>query len=164
MAKPAEPTRNNRAAAVREEPEPAAESGVLRVGRLAVPLGVLEWDYSRASGPGGQNVNKVSSRAELRVKLAALGLYDSELMRLKSLAGRRVLDDGTLQIFSQESRSQSDNKRLCQERFVELLDAAQKAPRTRRATKPTKGSKRRRIEDKKQRGEIKKNRRSDGSE
>lgn len=142
----------------------SADDGVVRIGRLVIAPEQIVWGFSRSSGPGGQNVNKVSSRAELRLNIDELPLAEHERTRLRSLAGRRVLDDGTLQLFSQESRSQSDNKRLCVEKLTELLEQALAAPKPRRATKPSKGSKRRRLEDKRQRSEIKRNRGGAGGE
>lgn len=143
---------------------PTEPAGALRIGRLLVAAENLDFGFSRASGPGGQNVNKVSSRVELRVRLAELGLYEGEMLRLRAIAGRKVLEDGTLQLFCQESRSQLDNRRLVLERLTELLTEAQKAPRVRRKTKPTGGSKRRRLAEKKRRGDVKKNRGSGGGD
>jgi len=144
-----------------EPDEPLMDDATLRIGRLVVGPGELKWGFSRSSGPGGQNVNKVSSRAELRIDTLALGLAEHELRRLTTLAGRRLLATGELQLFSQQHRSQSDNKRVCIETLTELLQGALTAPKPRRATKPTGGSRRRRLDAKKRRGDVKRTRKSD---
>lgn len=158
------PAENNQPLRFGGEDGGGGDDAVVRVGRLVIEPGAIVWGFSRSSGPGGQNVNKVSSRAELRLNVGELALAEHEFTRLRSLAGRRILDDGTLQLFAQESRSQSDNKRLCIEKLTDLLGRALSAPKPRRATKPSKGSKRRRLEDKRQRSEIKRNRGGAGGE
>lgn len=124
----------------------------------------LRWDQvritaSRSSGPGGQNVNKVSTKVEVRVPVWALGLEPWALDRLRTLAGRRMTEAGELVITEDGSRSQSANRAEAIERLRVLVRQAITRPRARVKTKPTKGSQRRRIEGKKRTGEVKKMRR-----
>lgn len=116
----------------------------------------LRFGFSRSSGPGGQNVNKVNTKTELRVGLAALhGMSDRALGRLKSLAGRRLVD-GDLLFTADTERTQESNRRACLEKLRELIVAALKEPKVRRKSKPSKGSKERRLSSKKKQGEKKK--------
>jgi ribosome-associated protein len=118
----------------------------------------------RSSGPGGQNVNKVSTKIELRVWLSALGLEHEALARLRRLAGRRVTEQGELVLTESGSRSQSANREAVIDRLRELVLEALVKPRPRVKTKPTKGSQRRRVEGKKRAGETKKLRRRPGDD
>jgi ribosome-associated protein len=119
----------------------------------------LEWKFIRASGPGGQNVNKVSSAVQLRFNLP----FNSSIPvaarnRLRRLAGQKLLDDGTILFSARSERSQEQNRRAALERLAALIRAALIEPKIRRKTKPTKGSKERRIESKKHRGATKQGR------
>jgi ribosome-associated protein len=109
----------------------------------------------RASGPGGQNVNKVASAVELRFDVRASSLPDEVKQRVIALAGRRVTDAGLLVIDSREHRTQAQNREAARARLLALLQHAAKRPKRRRGTKPTAASKARRLEAKKQRGELK---------
>ena len=122
-----------------------------------VPEDAIEIKFLAATGPGGQNVNKVATSAQLRFEVAACpGLnYDSR-MRLNTLAGRRMTDDNVLVISAQRFRTQEQNRRDAYERLTELLQKALVAPKPRRATRPTRASKERRLEGKEQRGTVKK--------
>jgi ribosome-associated protein len=116
----------------------------------------LEERFIRASGPGGQNVNKLSSAVQLRFDVRhSPSLPDDVRVRLERLAGRRLTREGVLVIVAQRHRTQERNRADALERLVELIQRAAVAPVPRRATRPTRASRERRIETKKRRSSLK---------
>jgi ribosome-associated protein len=127
--------------------------------RLVVPEAELSWRFSRSSGPGGQSVNTSDSRAELSFDVARSAVLPEHLRSraLERLAGRLV--DGVLTVAASEQRSQLQNREAAEQRLAQLLrEAVAVPPAPRRATKPTRGSKERRLAGKKQRSEVKRGR------
>lgn len=123
---------------------------------LVAPDAELELDYIRSPGPGGQNVNKLATAVQLRFDVARSVLLDDwTRTRLAKLAGRRLTRDGWLVLGAHRHRTQEANRRDALERLAELIAQARVRPKVRRATKPTRASKERRLEGKKLRTHVK---------
>jgi ribosome-associated protein len=134
------------------------EDLIVRAG-VTVPERELVWSAVRASGPGGQNVNKVSSKVELRFDFdASAALTASVKSRLRKLAEHRLDADGRILIVCQETRNQPQNLARARELLTELIARALVVPKTRRATRPSKAAKRRRVENKRQQAAKKQSR------
>jgi ribosome-associated protein len=123
---------------------------------IVIPDEELEWKFIRSSGPGGQNVNKVSSAAQLRFLLPQNSSLPVNVRnRLRRLAGQKLIDDGSILFKSMSERSQDGNRRAALGRLEDLIRAALVEPKIRKKTRPTKASKERRIDSKKRRGATK---------
>ena len=132
--------------------------------RLVIPAVDLQWRFSRASGPGGQGVNTTDSRVELVLDIEACAVLGPfRRARLRERLASRVVD-GDLRVVVADERSQWQNRQKAMVRMAELLrDGLKSPPPSRKATRPTRGSQRRRVQAKKQRGELKRQRRSRSS-
>ncbi len=138
------------------------QENMIRVtGRIRLDPREIEISFIRASGPVGQNVNKVSSAVQLRFDVRQSQAYDDYVReRLEKLAGSRLTREGVLVLTAQEHRSQERNREDAIERLLTLIRAAAVVPKIRRATWPTLGSKKRRLESKSKRAGVKNLRRS----
>jgi len=123
---------------------------------LEIPATELRFHYSRSSGPGGQNVNKVESRAELRFDIpASKALTDQEKARLREVLGGKLTDQGVLILTSQRFRDRERNVSDCREKLRELLAEALTPPKPRVPTRPTHASGERRLDEKGRRSDVK---------
>jgi ribosome-associated protein len=137
----------------------SADSPITITPRLSLDPAELQFTFIRASGPGGQNVNKVSTAVQLRFDAArSRSLPEPVVRRLLRLAGRRATLAGEIVITAQRFRTQEANRKDAVDRLVELIRAAAHVPKRRVATKPSKAARERRMEGKKRRGELKRNR------
>ncbi|MGL6097493.1 MAG: alternative ribosome rescue aminoacyl-tRNA hydrolase ArfB [Fimbriiglobus sp.] len=132
---------------------------------VAIPDAELEWSFARSGGPGGQNVNKVASKATLRWAMAASPAVGPGVKaRLRAAHPSRVTVGGDVLIVSQKYRDQERNREDCETKLADIVRAALVVPTIRRPTRPTKGAQRRRLEDKKQQAERKANRKGPAGE
>ncbi|HKH03335.1 MAG TPA: alternative ribosome rescue aminoacyl-tRNA hydrolase ArfB [Bradyrhizobium sp.] len=129
---------------------------MLRISRdLSIDENDIDISFVRASGPGGQNVNKLSTAAQLRFDTRRITLASDAAARLSRLAGQRMTKEGVIVIHAQRFRTQERNRADAIDRLLELLREALVRPTPRRPTRPTLGSKQRRLEGKKRRGDVK---------
>ena len=128
----------------------------IELGGLDVPEGALTFRFVRASGPGGQNVNKVSTAVECRLSLDAAGIRGALRERLARLAGSRLTASGEIVVFADTHRTQSRNRDAARARLAALIERALPEPRPRVSTRPTAGARVRRLEDKRRRAGVKK--------
>jgi ribosome-associated protein len=133
--------------------EASVDSDIRTRGGIVVPATAVTWRFSRATGPGGQGVNTTDSRVELVVDLTSLEAADDVRERIVAVLGR------ALRIVASAERSQLRNREAAQQRLIERLDAAARRPERRSATHPTRGSVRERLEEKRQRSQVKSTRR-----
>lgn len=125
--------------------------------RIAIEENELDESFIRASGPGGQNVNKVSSAVQLRFNARTSRSLPNDIsIRLQRLAGSRLTNEGVIVITANRHRSQDQNRDEARERLFDMIREAANPPPPRRATKPTRSSKKRRVDSKVKRGHIKK--------
>jgi ribosome-associated protein len=147
------------------KPPPPPKKGIELAPGVTIEENNLRLQYARSSGPGGQNVNKVNTKTELWIAVSALiGLTENARARLIKLAGHRLTLAGEIHIAADNHRTQEANRAEAFDRLRELIIQAMHEPKRRKKTKPSKGAKRRRLDEKKRRGAVKSNRRYSGGD
>ena len=138
-----------------DEPIKRASGGRTRQDLVAIPESALSERFLAASGPGGQNVNKVATAVQLRLDVYALGLHPAAFAQLKSIAGSRMTSGGELIITARRFRTQDANRSDARERLAKMIADAHIFDAKRRATRPSRAAKAKRVESKVQRGAVK---------
>src|SRR5438477_5046724 len=144
-----------------ESHTPSGTGGIEVAPGVFAPAGALRFQFARSGGPGGQNVNKLNTKAELWVSVERLlGLRPSARQRLKHAAGRRLTAAGEIHLVNETERGQEANRAAVMQRLREMIVAAKVEPKVRRKSKPSRAQKAKRLEQKRRRGETKLMRRS----
>lgn len=139
-----------------DPPDNLEPGGIDLAPGVTAPPHALRIQFSRSSGPGGQHVNKLNTRAELWLTLGAIrGMSPRALDRLRDAAGRRLTRADQLHLVAEGHRSQEGNRQDALDRLREMIVAAQREPKRRRKSKPTAASRRKRLESKRRRGQVK---------
>ncbi len=144
-------------------PSPASGDCLIVNDRMSIPMSEFDFEYMRSSGPGGQNVNKTSTKVRLRWRVVeSPSLDDGVLERIQANYRSRITGDGEFLVTSQRTRDRESNRADCLEKLAEMIRQVASPPKKRRPTRPTRGSKERRLKNKKQRSQRKELRRRPG--